>query len=249
MGAVPVSSNWLTAARCSAVTAAQEMPPSCSRIPSCTRRERAQMPLIVWSSSRMVSVRGAGGCTPLPPDTCALTVTDLASCSSSTVLGSASIHTRPALLRAPGAMVSAAFALSAKSLACAGACAAAATVTTVAALDGRSSAAVTVLTPPSSTVSGASASVSTGVGSSSTMVSVRAAASTRPVCAAAVTDTVVSGASRSSSSATMCTVLVLSATPAANTSVLPRNWKPAANGDSGADARMVTVVDAAGGGA
>ena len=106
-----------------------------------------------------------------------LAVAETVTCLSgaSTLLSRASIVTVPVLVCEPAEIVSV-DPLSVKSLATAGLTAAADTPTVVSSLDGRSSTAVTVVTPPFSPIEpGISTSVATGAGSSSRIVSVTSA--------------------------------------------------------------------------
>jgi hypothetical protein len=126
-------------------------------------------------------------------------------------LSTAVIVTSPVLVVAPAAIVSV-LPLSVKSPATAGDTAPAVTVTVVAELDARSSVAVTMLTPPSSSIdAGASTSVTIGVPSSSLMVSASSAGPVTPWlldAAAADTRTSLSGASTSLSTAVIVTPAV-----------------------------------------
>ena len=134
------------------------------------------------SSSAMVSVTAAGSDTPLSPDAAAVTVTDL---SGPSVASSTAVTvTAPALAVDPAAMISVAGFDSVKSPETAFVPAAAVTVSVTASLDARSSAAVTVVTPPLSEIDeDDSFSVAVGVASSS--VSVRLAPVTAMVCESA----------------------------------------------------------------
>ena len=98
----------------------------------------------VSSSSTMVSVFAAGTAIPCPPEAVADTVTVLS--GASMLLSTAARVTTPVLVRLPAAMVSALPAC-VKSPATAGDTAAADTVSVTAALEARSSVAVTALVP------------------------------------------------------------------------------------------------------
>ena len=161
------------------------------------------------SSSRMVSVRAAGAARPLPPVTVPATCT----CLCPVPLSSRAVMvTAPVLTVFPAAMISTLFVLSVKPAGVAGGTAVAATVTVTCSLEGPSSAAVTVLTPPSSPISaGDSVSRTTGVGSSSRTISGTGGGATIPrlLCAVPVTFTVASGASTPLLSETIGTAPVL----------------------------------------
>ena len=145
--------------------------------------------------------------------------------SSSAVLSTAVTVTTPALPVLPAAMVSVLFALREKSPDTAFVPAAAATVTVVAALDGRSRLAVTVaelVAPLSAMDVRDSASVTLGAASSSAMASVTEAGWVMPWLFTAEPDTVTlfSASSRVLSTAVTVTAPVLLVFPAAMVSVL-----------------------------
>ena len=135
------------------------------------------------SSSVIVSITAAGFATPLAPDTVAETVTALS--GASTGLSFAVRVTTPVLTVEPAAMVSV-VPVCVKSPETACVPATAATVSVTAALDARSSAAVTVATPPCSEIDDESASATVGVSSSSLNVSATPVTAPTPCSLAAV---------------------------------------------------------------
>ena len=198
------------------------------------------------SSSVIESVTSSGFTMPWVFVAAPRTVTLLS--GESTSLSAAVIVTVPVLDIEPATIVSVSFVLRLKSSETAGDTADADTVIVVSALEGRSSAAVTVVEPPFSPMdSGSSASVTFGAGSSSAIESITSSGSVTPreLVAAADTVTLLSGASSSSSSAVIVTVPVLDVEPAAIVSVLfDETVKLASVAGDTADADTTIVVSA-----
>ena len=170
------------------------------------------------SSSGMVRVTSDGLVAPWLLTAVPDTLTCLS--GASVVLSTAVTVTVPALVVTPAAMVRVVALDRSKSAATAPVVvtSAAATVTVVASLDGRSSVAVTVDTPPSSAIDVADkASVTVGAASSSVMVRVASGgfATLLPPAAVPETVTVLFGASVGLSTAVTVTVPVLVIEPAA----------------------------------
>ena len=170
----------------------------------------------------MVKVASAGSATPLSPLTVADTATDLS--GASVVSLTAVTVTAPVLAVCPAAMVSVFAFDSVKSPAPAFVPAEAATVSVTAALDARSSVAVTVAAPPFSEIDeDDSASVATGVASSSVRVSAAPATDPTPWLLDAVPVTVTLRSpmlsTSSSAAATVAVSVAFAVSPAAITMV------------------------------
>ena len=160
--------SWLDAPLSVAVTPVEPRASPIAAAPS------ASITAGIASSSMMASCSAAGAVAPLPPVTVAVTSTSLfAACTS---LFTEVMVTVPVLSVWPAVMVSPTLALRLKSLACAGATGAAATVTIASSLAGCPSRAVTVAAATFSPISaGAMIRVTPGGPSSSKMVSSLAA--------------------------------------------------------------------------
>ena len=139
-------------------------------------------------------------------------------------LSLAVIVTVPLLVVSPASIVSTGSSLSVKSLATAGDTGDADTVTSMSSIDGLSRVAVTVLSPPSSSMeSGSRTSVTAGGSSSSRILTLRpdSGSTLRPEFVVPVTATVTSGSSRLSSIGARVNVPVPLVSPAAIANVKP----------------------------